>query len=364
MPLDLQRTRRRLLVLAVTLSALAATAVGTFAEYQGSRGGLHARAGTLVDAEVKPAGTDEVSTYWDVRLRSTSGLDATGLVRVPRTGTPPYPAGLLMGGLNRGRRVASVRGLEDIARVAVVLSLDYPLKPSSRRWDARAFVATAARLRHAGFDTIAEILLGLDYLESQSDIDRRRLFLVGASFGAPAVTIAGAVDDRPAAVVALYGGGHLGSLVAHTLQHRDQRHPYPRWQAFILGHVLAWFLMPLDPVRYVGDIAPRPYLMVNGGDDSLIPQTSVETVFDAAREPKTLVWIEGEHIQPDEGALIGRLTGTISDWLSARGLLPTCGDEGRALAAPGSRPCREPQPPSSAAPPAPRPRRTRSPRAA
>jgi fermentation-respiration switch protein FrsA (DUF1100 family) len=321
MRLDLPRARRRLLVLVIALSVLAGTAVGTFAEYQGSRGGLHARAGRLAGAEVTAAGADDVSTYWNVRLRSTSGLAPTALIRVPREGTPPYPTGVLMGGLNRGRRVVNVRGLEDLARVAVVLSLDYPLTHGPRG-GVRQLVASALGLRRAGLDTIAEILLALDYLESRADVDRHRLFLVGASLGAPAVTIAGAVDDRPAAVIALYGGGPIGSLVARTLEHRDQRHPYPRWQALVLGHALAWLLTPLDPVRYAGDIAPRPYLMVNGDDDSLIPPPNVQAVFAAAHEPKTLVWIEGQHIQPDEGALIARVAGQITDWLATRGLLP------------------------------------------
>ena len=319
--LDRRRARRHLLALVLALSVLAGTAIGTYAEYQGSRGGLHARAGQLAGADVTPAGADAVSTYWDVRLRSTSGLAPRALIRIPRAGTPPYPTGILMGGLNRGRRVLNARGLEDLARVAVVLSLDYPLG-HARRGHGPELLTAAARLRPAGLDTIADILLALDYLESRRDVDRDRLFLVGASLGAPAVTIAGAVDDRPAAVIALYGGGRLGSLIAGTLQHRDQRHPYPRWQAFVLGHALAWLLTPLDPVRYAADIAPRPYLMVNGDDDSLIPPPNVEAVFAAAREPKTLVWVEGEHIQPDEAALISRLTGQISAWLGARGLLP------------------------------------------
>jgi fermentation-respiration switch protein FrsA (DUF1100 family) len=316
--------RRRLLILVLVLSVLIGAAVGTFAQYQGSRGGLHARAGRLAGVELTAAGADDISTYWTVRLHSTSGLAPTALIRVPRAGTPPYPTGVLMGGLNRGRRVVNVRGLEDIARVAVVLSLDYPLAHGPRG-SGRELVASAFGLRRAGLDTIAEILLALDYLESRDDVDRGRLFLVGASLGAPAVTIAGAVDGRPAAVIALYGGGPVGSLVTRTLQHRDQRHPYPRWEAFVLGHALAWLLTPLDPVRYAGDIAPRPYLMVNGDDDSLIPPPNVQAVFAAAHEPKTLVWIEGEHIQPDEGALIGRLAGRISNWLGARGLLPAAG---------------------------------------
>ena len=66
--------RRRLLILVLVLSVLVGAAVGTFAQYQGSRGGLHARAGRLAGVELTAAGADDVSTYWTVRLHSTSGL--------------------------------------------------------------------------------------------------------------------------------------------------------------------------------------------------------------------------------------------------------------------------------------------------
>ena len=140
--------------------------------------------------------------------------------------------------------------------------------------------------------------------------------------GAPAVTIAGAVDTRVAAVVALYGGGRLGTLVAHTLQHPDQRSPYRPWPAVALGHALAWFIAPLEPVRYVAGIAPRPYLMINGADDTLIPRECVGALYEAAGAPKDLIWLRGEHVQPDEQELIRQVAGRISDWLVARGLLP------------------------------------------
>lgn len=315
------RLRQRVLLAVLGLSVLAGLGAAGFAEYQGSRDALHARAGHLVSAEVTPAGADPISTCWTLRLQGSNGLAPAALIRVPRGGTPPYPTGVLMGGLNRGRRVVNVHGLEGIARGAVLLSLDYPLGHGPRGSSSR-IMATAAQLRPAGLDTIASILLALDYLESRGDVDRRRLFLVGASLGAPAVTIAGAVDERPAAVIALYGGGHLGSLVARTLQHPDHRHVYPRWQAVVLGQALAWWLTPLDPVHYAGRIAPRPYLMVNGDDDSLIPPGNVEAVFAAAHEPKTLMWVAGEHIEPDEGRLIERVAGQVSDWLATRGLLP------------------------------------------
>src|SRR5512132_2952398 len=94
------RWRRRVLLAGLALGVLAGLGVAGFAEYQGWRGALHARAGRLVCAAVPPAGADAISTYWTVRLLGSHGLAPTALVRVPRGGTPPYPTGVLMGGLN------------------------------------------------------------------------------------------------------------------------------------------------------------------------------------------------------------------------------------------------------------------------
>jgi len=85
-------------------------------------------------------------------------------------------------------------------------------------------VSTLPRVRMAAFDTVAAPLLALDYLASRPDVDAQRIFLIGGSMGAEVVTVAGGVDPRAAAVVALYGGGRLGPLISHTLEHPAQRH--------------------------------------------------------------------------------------------------------------------------------------------
>src|SRR5690348_4233320 len=143
------RWRRRVLLAVLGLSVLAGLGVAGFAEYQGSRGALHARAGHLANAEITPAGADSISTYWTVRLRGSKGLAPTALIRVPSEGTPPYPSGVLMGGINRGRRIVNVPGLEEIARRTVLLSLDYPVKHGPRG-SGRQLMASAAQLRAAG----------------------------------------------------------------------------------------------------------------------------------------------------------------------------------------------------------------------
>ena len=88
------------------------------------------------------------------------------------------------------------------------------------------------------------------------------------------------------------------------------------------GHGLALLLVPLEPARYVARISPRPLLMVNGARDSLIPRANVDALYEAARQPKDILWVRSEHVQPDETELIGAVSGWIAAWLAKRGLLP------------------------------------------
>lgn len=296
----------------VGLAIILAILIG-LAYRQGSPSALLERKGRITSAALTPAGEDSTSLFQELTLRSSTGLEVRALLRLPRESKPPYPAAVLIGGIKRGRKVVTASGLESIARHAVVVSPDYPIHP--KRW-------SVLRLRPAAFDTVAEVLLLLDYLESRPDVARQRLFLVGGSMGAVFATVAGGVDPRPAAVVALYGGARLGPLVAHTLEQPAQDVPYPRWRALLTGHALAWLLMPLDPERYAAAISPRPFLMLNGSEDSLVPRASVLALYEAARPPKELIWVKSEHVQPSEAQLLRELSGIVASWLSRRGLLP------------------------------------------
>jgi len=313
---------RRRWPLAVLLG-LAVILAGTWgwASYQGSASGLEGRKGRLAGVRLTEAGGDAVSTFEDLTLRSSTGQAVRAIIRVPRAGTPPYPAAVLIAGIGLGRKVATVAGLEAIGRYAIVVSPDYPVKLHRRDWEGLNFLATTARLRGSAFDLVAQIGLQIDYLASRPDVRRDKIFLVGSSLGAPAVVIAGAVDTRPAAVIPLYGGGNIATLVTHTLQH-GERDPFPAWQAAILARTLALFLTPLEPTRYAAGIAPRHFLMVNGADDSLIPRANVDALFNAARPPKDIIWMRSEHIEPDEKELIRIVSGRIAAWLATHGLLP------------------------------------------
>lgn len=55
-------------------------------------------------------------------------------------------------------------------------------------------------------------------------------------------------------------------------------------------------LEEIVPSRFVGQIAPRPLLLIHGTSDSLIPPRQARLNFAAARSPKSMYWVEGaEH---------------------------------------------------------------------
>src|SRR5262249_56986434 len=130
--------RRRLGVVLLVVSVAGGGLAGV-AIWQGSPGSLAARKGHLAAVEMTPAGEDAISTMSQVTLRRSTGRDVTALVRVPR-GPGPHPAPVVLGRVNRGRRVAGVRGLDAIARHAVIVSPDYRLPARRGRW--RAWRAT------------------------------------------------------------------------------------------------------------------------------------------------------------------------------------------------------------------------------
>jgi len=306
----------------LVLAAIALLIVGGvgWLFYQGTASGLLGRKGHLQQVTSLPVGADGVSELFDLTLRSSTGGVVRAMLRVPRGGSPPYPGVVLVGGMELGRRVAALRGLDAIARYAVIVSPDYPIQVDARALAGLGLLAAGPRLRAAALDLVAQVSLQVDYLLSRRDVARDRVFLVGSSFGAPAVVIAGGIDPRPAAVIALYGGGHVGSLVSHVLTlGRDGISP---WQASLAGHGLALLLLPLEPTRYAGRIAPRPLLMVNGARDTLIPRANADALYAAAREPKDILWMASEHVHPDEAELIGAVSGWIAAWLAKRGLLP------------------------------------------
>jgi len=95
----------------------------------------------------------------------------------------------------------------------VIVSPDYPLPARRGGWDGWRAITMPFKLRPAA-STPSPTSCCCWTISIHAPTWRKRGCFVGSSLGAPAVAIAGGIDARPAAVVALYGGGKIGALVS------------------------------------------------------------------------------------------------------------------------------------------------------
>lgn len=236
-----------------------------------------------------------------VTLRSTTGLVATGWLLRPRGGAGCLPAVLLQDGREENSGV--IERLPAEFGDVVVLALDYP-DEIPYTIQLRDVVQEGDRLDRAARRIPSLFMLGASYLASRADVDTTRLAIAATSFAVPFATIAAAADARFANVALIYGAGDLPGVLAANL----------RVGPAALRRPLAWLAMQrfagLAPERFVHLIAPRPLVMVNGIDDPQMPREAVEALYDAARHPKTLIWMRTGHLLPTDSALVRTLVDT------------------------------------------------------
>jgi fermentation-respiration switch protein FrsA (DUF1100 family) len=142
----------------------------------------------------------------------------------------------------------------------------------------------------------------LDYL-AQRGIER--VGVLGFSMGGAVALLTAGQDERIAAVVSDGGFARLEDTVVGWARHLKG---LPTWLARILagavrtvaGWRLGVSLRGIDPVDWIGRIAPRPVLLVHGDRDPYVSVAGVEALYAAAGEPKELWRVaEAEHREID-----------------------------------------------------------------
>jgi alpha-beta hydrolase superfamily lysophospholipase len=131
---------------------------------------------------------------------------------------------------------------------------------------------------------------------SRGRVPGARLGLVGFSMGAALSILAAATDPTIRVVVADSAYATLQGVVANAYG----RYRVPSWPFLALsdrynGWRYGYRYGALRPVAVVGQLAPRPLLIIHGTRDAVTPVAHAHHLYDAAGEPKE-VWIaEGAH---------------------------------------------------------------------
>lgn len=267
---------------------------------------FEARRGTLVSVEEESstdsAGTREVHLH----LTSTTGQRIGLAIRRPvpsaaDSGQVRRPLFLILGGHERGKGAGALIG---DTRGAIFASMEYPFE-GNHRAKGLEIVAQVPLIRRALYDTPPAVHLVLDYLLARSDVDSTRVELVGASFGAPFATIAAARDPRVTRLWLAHGGGDTFAMIDRGLE-KEIPWPLLRRPVSHLANLLASGPR-FTPERWIAQVAPRPVVMLNAEADEKIPRRSVEILYEAAAQPKELVWLPGNHMQGNRPEVLRRL---------------------------------------------------------
>lgn len=263
-----------------------------------------ARRGTITAVRTGEPTRAGAAVSQDVELTTSAGLTIRMTIRrhsADSVGLERRPLFLILGGHERGR--AAVALLPDSLEM-IFVALDYPFTASGRLgWSG--VISALPAIRRALYDTPPSVSLALDHLLARTDVDTSRVELVGASFGAPFATIAAVRDQRVTRLWLAHAGGDLYGAFEQNLRREIPFAPARVAVAHLVNLLASG--PRFTPERWIGQLSPRPLVMLNGEADERIPRRSVDALWNAAREPKELVWLPGKHMRGDRPEVISAL---------------------------------------------------------
>jgi dienelactone hydrolase len=265
------------------------------------------RRGTAVTAQIEdvihePGGFKSQA----IRVTTDAGLTVYARVLRPAVQDEPLPVVVLLGGHRTGRNAV---GLIGHPGRAVMVALDYPYHGDNGVRSATDLFRSMRAVQRALLDTPPAASAVLDWLETQDWADTARAELVGVSFGAPFVAVAGALDERFKRVWIIHGGAGNRGWIEHNLRDRipqDWLRPLAASLVHLMVHGNSF-----DTEDWVARIAPRPVVVIGARDDKRLPEHKVENIYRAAGQPKELIWTEGGHIDPRRPELVQALLGIV-----------------------------------------------------
>ncbi|MBI4832595.1 MAG: dienelactone hydrolase family protein [Candidatus Lindowbacteria bacterium] len=235
----------------------------------------------------------DVSIEYHVTFTSAHDQRVPSLLTLPLHSSPPHPVVLILHGVfGHKTSVNQIKRSAFLAKAGyATLRIDGQYS-GERALPSRTGIGLQAqycyRNRDAMIQTAVDLMRAVDYLATRNDIDVRRIGFAGFSMGGAVGALFCAHEARvKAAVLGITGGDFTKLSIRASDKSAEER--FRRAYRIV------------DPARHISRISPRPLLMLNASRDEVVPKAATEALFEAAGEPKRIVWYDCGHADlPDE----------------------------------------------------------------
>jgi dienelactone hydrolase len=169
-----------------------------------------------------------------------------------------------------------------------------------------------------GYDEQKDLAAWHHFLLSRADVDPDRIGLLGESMGGGTSILYAAKHDDIKALVTVSGFALTPEVVEAFIKYENP--DLPQWLIPILSRLIVFWgereadfsTRELNTESVIGDISPRPVLIMHGQSDDKIGGDSGQRLYDAAKEPKEFMALRRVQTR--------RLRRSSSRFLSARRL--------------------------------------------
>jgi uncharacterized protein len=137
-----------------------------------------------------------------------------------------------------------------------------------------------------------DLLSVVDYVAGRADVDSNRIGVLGISLGAATAILSAAKDKRISAVVDDSGFSDAPRVIAASFEHfiHLPAFPFAPLTIAIADYRAGIDVNRVRPMEVIGQISPRPLLIIHETGDEVVPADNSLRNFAAARQPKEL-WL-------------------------------------------------------------------------
>ncbi len=260
-----------------------------------------------------------------VRLKDASTVKASLRLCGAKSisGTQKLPVVLLFGGFENAARVLD---LISPSQPVALATFDYPFEPP-RQMEFPASLKFLPEAKAFILRTQEAIPALIDYLEKRPELDRSRISIIGASFGAPFAIHAAATDSRVRGLVVVHGFADVVSTASHRMLPALTRKlgVFAEPVSWIVSSASWWYVAGPEPeIDATKLVVGQKLLMVTAISDSFIPRESTEELwrsFSLSRAEVTRQDLPGAHLLPGASAQISEILKNVEHWMRQKELL-------------------------------------------